>query len=288
MLLTGAVSWQVDAGARVAGAPPTHVFDMEDRATRPAGGARSPLSHLDGTVIIDEGSAARTSSRSCASWPTRTIGPAVPRAGRRVPRSRRSRLGVLAETWRWSSWVASACPISAPGRSATSGCRAGCRVRSSPPTAGCPPPGARLHPHVPRSDLAAPRQPGPGHHHAPVLDDGRPLPRPGVEARAELARALGVPVDGRPRHLDALTDALVIRQLNPGSPTSASARCLAQGLRPRQRHLARLLGIAGQDDLIGHPKVGASWEGFVVEQSCSGTTSPTPGSGARTPGPSST
>jgi uncharacterized protein len=30
--------------------------------------------------------------------------------------------------------------------------------------------------------------------------------------------------------------------------------------------LHRLLGIADRNDLLGHPKVGASWEGFVIEQ----------------------
>jgi uncharacterized protein len=30
--------------------------------------------------------------------------------------------------------------------------------------------------------------------------------------------------------------------------------------------LHRLLGLGSRDDLLGHPKVGASWEGFVIEQ----------------------
>src|SRR5215475_6362193 len=30
--------------------------------------------------------------------------------------------------------------------------------------------------------------------------------------------------------------------------------------------LHRLLGIADRHDLLSHPKVGASWEGFVIEQ----------------------
>ena len=76
---------------------------------------------------------------------------------------------------------------------------------------------------------------------------------------AELAQALGVSRSTVSRHLDALTDALVIRQLQPWfANLGKHARCA----RPRSTSAAaavahRLLGIAGRDDLLGHPKVGA-------------------------------
>ena len=84
---------------------------------------------------------------------------------------------------------------------------------------------------------------------------------------AELARALGVSRSTVARHLDALTDALVIRQLHPWFANLGKRQVRSPKVYVRDSGLLhRLLGIAGRDDLIGHPKVGASWEGFVVEQ----------------------
>ena len=78
--------------------------------------------------------------------------------------------------------------------------------------------------------------------------------------------ARGVPVDGL-RHLDALTDALVIRQLQPWFANLGKRQVRSPKVYVRDSGLLhRLLGIAGRDDLLGHPKVGASWEGFVIEQ----------------------
>ena len=134
-------------------------------------------------------SAARTSSRSCASWPTRTIGPAVPRAGRRVPRSRRPRLvnhGRKRGAGR-AGWLPPVrCRRRGARRPLGAGRAAACVI--SPPTTGCPPPGATTTSAPSSKRPRRPRQPGPGHHHAPVLDDGRPLPRPGVEARPSWPR----------------------------------------------------------------------------------------------------
>jgi hypothetical protein len=84
---------------------------------------------------------------------------------------------------------------------------------------------------------------------------------------AELARALGVSRSTVARHLDALTDALVIRQLQPWFANLGKRQVRSPKVYVRDSGLLhRLLGIAGRDDLLGHPKVGASWEGFVIEQ----------------------
>lgn len=84
---------------------------------------------------------------------------------------------------------------------------------------------------------------------------------------AELARALGVSRSTVSRHLDALTDALVIRQLQPWFANLGKRQVRSPKVYVRDSGLLhRLLGIAGRDDLLGHPKVGASWEGFVIEQ----------------------
>lgn len=84
---------------------------------------------------------------------------------------------------------------------------------------------------------------------------------------AELARALGVSQPTVRRYLDALTDALVIRQLQPWHANISKRQVRAPKVYLRDSGLLhRLLGIATPDDLFGHPKVGASWEGFIIEQ----------------------
>ena len=84
---------------------------------------------------------------------------------------------------------------------------------------------------------------------------------------AEPARALGVsPVTTR-RYLDLLTDALMIRQLQPWHANLAKRQVKAPKLYIRDSGLLhQLIGIATEKGLFTHPKVGASWEGFVLEQ----------------------
>ena len=84
---------------------------------------------------------------------------------------------------------------------------------------------------------------------------------------AELARALGVSQPTVARYLDALSDALVVRQLQPWFVNIAKRQVRSPKVYVRDSGLLhRLLGIGTVDDLLNHPKVGASWEGFVIEQ----------------------
>lgn len=84
---------------------------------------------------------------------------------------------------------------------------------------------------------------------------------------AELARALGLSQTTVRRYLDALTDALVVRQLTPWFANVAKRQVRAPKIYVRDTGLLHsLLGITDQVSLLGHPKVGASWEGFVLEQ----------------------
>lgn len=84
---------------------------------------------------------------------------------------------------------------------------------------------------------------------------------------AELARALGVSQPTVRRYLDALTDALVVRQLQPWFANTAKREVKSPKVYVRDTGvLHRLLSIGDRRDLLGHPKVGASWEGFVIEQ----------------------
>ena len=84
---------------------------------------------------------------------------------------------------------------------------------------------------------------------------------------AEPARALGVsPVTAR-RYLDLLTDALMIRQLQPWYANLAKRQVKSPKLYIRDSGLFhQLIGISTEKGLLTHPKVGTSWEGFVLEQ----------------------
>jgi predicted AAA+ superfamily ATPase len=84
---------------------------------------------------------------------------------------------------------------------------------------------------------------------------------------AELARSLAVSEPTVRRHLDALTDALVVRQLQPWHANIGKRQIRSPKVYVRDSGLLhRLLGIDDQHALLGHPKLGASWEGFVIEQ----------------------
>jgi uncharacterized protein len=76
---------------------------------------------------------------------------------------------------------------------------------------------------------------------------------------AELARAIGVSQVTVRRYLDALT----VRQLQPWYANIAKRQVRSPKVYVRDSGLLhRLLGIADQHDLLGHPKMGASWEGL--------------------------
>jgi predicted AAA+ superfamily ATPase len=84
---------------------------------------------------------------------------------------------------------------------------------------------------------------------------------------AEPARALGVSESTARRYFDLLTDALVIRQLQPYHANLSKRQVKAPKVYVRDSGLLhQLLGIGSAKALLSHPKVGASWEGFVIEQ----------------------
>ncbi|MEM8903912.1 MAG: ATP-binding protein [Actinomycetota bacterium] len=83
---------------------------------------------------------------------------------------------------------------------------------------------------------------------------------------AELARSIDVSATTVRRYVDALTDALVVRQLPPWHANIAKRQVRSPRVFLRDSGLLhRLLGIDTRVDLARHPKVGASWEGLVVE-----------------------
>jgi hypothetical protein len=69
------------------------------------------------------------------------------------------------------------------------------------------------------------------------------------------------------RYLDLLTDALMVRQLQPWHANLAKRQVKAPKIYLRDSGLLhRLLGINDERSLLTHPRLGASWEGFVIEQ----------------------
>ena len=83
----------------------------------------------------------------------------------------------------------------------------------------------------------------------------------------EPARAMGVNESTTRRYLDILTDALVVRQLQPWYANLARRQVKSPRIYIRDSGLLHLLlGIHTPRQLFEHPKVGASWEGFVIEQ----------------------
>jgi len=86
------------------------------------------------------------------------------------------------------------------------------------------------------------------------------------------ASALGVSLGGLAhttvaRYLDTLVDALMLRRLEPVLPNLGKRLVKSPKVYVRDSGLVHaLLGLQDLDALQGHPIVGASWEGFVVEQ----------------------
>jgi predicted AAA+ superfamily ATPase len=69
------------------------------------------------------------------------------------------------------------------------------------------------------------------------------------------------------RYLSTLVDAMVVRRLEPHLPNIGKRLVKSPKVYVRDSGLVHtLLGIDSLDTLQGHPIVGASWEGFVIEQ----------------------
>ena len=84
---------------------------------------------------------------------------------------------------------------------------------------------------------------------------------------AEPARSLGMGETSVRRYLDLLTDVFMIRQLPPWFAHTTKRQIKAPKVFFRDSGLLHyLLGIRSEKDLLSHPKSGASWEGYVIEE----------------------
>jgi hypothetical protein len=84
---------------------------------------------------------------------------------------------------------------------------------------------------------------------------------------AEPARSLGVNESTVRRHLDWLTQTFMVRQLQPWFENLGKRQVKSPKIYFRDTGLLHaLLGIADAAALAAHPKSGASWEAFALEQ----------------------
>jgi len=84
---------------------------------------------------------------------------------------------------------------------------------------------------------------------------------------AEPARSLGVSETTTRRYLDLLEAVFMVRQLQPWHANLKKRQVKAPKIYLRDSGLLHsLLGIRTSGDLLNHPKCGASWEGYVIEE----------------------
>ena len=89
----------------------------------------------------------------------------------------------------------------------------------------------------------------------------------GLVNESELAGGLGVTAPTVGRYIDVLEGLFAVRRLPPYFANVGKRLTKAPRVYLRDPGLLHaLLGISDSDALRGHPKVGASWEGFVIEQ----------------------
>ena len=84
---------------------------------------------------------------------------------------------------------------------------------------------------------------------------------------AEFGRAFGVAHTTVRRYLDLLTSVFVVRQLQPWFENISKRQVRSPKVYIADSGILHaLLGLTSRTDVVSHPKVGASWEGFVIQQ----------------------
>ena len=83
---------------------------------------------------------------------------------------------------------------------------------------------------------------------------------------AQLARGIGVTGSTVAHYLDLLVDLLLVRRLQPWHSNVGKRLVKSPKIYIRDSGLVHaLLGLANKEELLSHPIVGDSWEGFVIE-----------------------
>jgi predicted AAA+ superfamily ATPase len=82
---------------------------------------------------------------------------------------------------------------------------------------------------------------------------------------SELARAFGVSQKTVQGYLDVLASTFMAKRLEPWHENLAKRQVKAPKIYLSDSGILHtLLGLETREDLVGHPKVGASWEGFAI------------------------
>jgi predicted AAA+ superfamily ATPase len=83
---------------------------------------------------------------------------------------------------------------------------------------------------------------------------------------ARVAAGLGVSGQTVARYLDVMVDLLLVRRLPPWTANPAKRLIRSPKVYVRDSGIVHaLLGIREREQLLGHPVVGPSWEGWVIE-----------------------
>ncbi len=89
----------------------------------------------------------------------------------------------------------------------------------------------------------------------------------GLWNAAEFARSFGVSEPTVARYLDLLSGVFMVRRLKPWHENLAKRQVKSPKVYVRDSGLLHhLLGLRSRADLDRHPKRGASWEGYVIEE----------------------
>lgn len=84
---------------------------------------------------------------------------------------------------------------------------------------------------------------------------------------SEFARSFGVSDHTVRNYLDLLTDTYVVRQLQPWHANVAKRQVKSPKVYVEDSGLVHtLLGLETRADVESHPKLGASWEGFAMQE----------------------
>jgi predicted AAA+ superfamily ATPase len=88
----------------------------------------------------------------------------------------------------------------------------------------------------------------------------------GLLNAAALARGLGVDGKTIAKYLDLMVDLLLVRRLTPWHRNVGKRLVKSPKVYVRDSGVTHaLLGLGTKEDVLGHPVVGLSWEGFVIE-----------------------
>jgi len=84
---------------------------------------------------------------------------------------------------------------------------------------------------------------------------------------SEIAGSMGVSATTTRRYVDLLTHTFMIRQLQPWHENLGKRQVKAPKIYFRDSGLFHTLThIKSENDLLTHPKIGASWEGYAIEE----------------------